>query len=149
MIEQLQQIQDALKQVILTYIEAQKINIEPSFDTKVNAAETHIRVIANKRVPYLMFDIMKQINLLNAIEFEEPEASVQYLVQVVSSITNFTEIWERCLQAEGRQGAVQVNLQNLFELVDEIQENYKTLVAFKPTGRSHKSGLSAKAKQHR
>lgn len=130
MTTQLQKIQSALKEIVLTYIEAQKIDIEASFDTKVNAAETNIRVIANKRLPFLIYDLMKQLHILDDIEFESSEASVQYVVQVVGSITNFTAIWERCLSKWGKQSAAQVAIENLFELCDSLKGNYKTLAGF-------------------
>lgn len=129
MTTQLQQLQTALKEMVLTYIEAQKIDIETSFDTKVNAAETNIRVIANKRLPFAIYDLMKQLHVLNDIEFENTEASVQYVVQVVGSITNFTDIWERCLAKWGQQSAAQVAIQDLFELCESIKGNYKTLTS--------------------
>jgi len=130
MTAQLQQLQTALKEMVLTYIEAQKIDIEPSFDTKVNAAETNIRVIANKRLPFAIYDLMKQLHILQEIEFESSEASVQYVVQVVGSITNFTDIWERCLAKWGQQSAAQVAIQNLFELCERMKGNYKTLSGY-------------------
>jgi hypothetical protein len=113
--------------MVLTYIEAQKIDIESSYDTKVNAAETNIRVIANKRLPFLIYDLMKQLHILDNIEFESSEASVQYVVQVVGSMTNFTDIWERCLTKWGKQSATQLAIQNLFELCESLKGNYKTL----------------------
>lgn len=116
--------------MVLIYIEAQKIDIETSFDTKVNAAETNIRVIANKRLPFLMYDLMKQLHILDNIEFEGSEASVQYVVQVVGSISNFTDIWESCLTKWGKQSAAQVAIQNLFELCDSLKLNYNTLTSF-------------------
>lgn len=127
---QLQQIQSALKDMVLTYIEAQKVDIETSYDAKVNAAETNIRVIANKRLPFLVHDLMKQLHILDAIEFESSEASVQYVVQVVASITNFTDIWERCLNRWGSQLATQVAIQSIFELCEGLKGNYRTLSAF-------------------
>jgi len=130
MTPQLQQLQTALKEMVLIYIEAQKIDIEPSFDTKVNAAETNIRIIANKRLPFAIYDLMKQLHILQEIEFENSEASVQYVVQVVGSITNFTDIWERCLAKWGQQSAAQVAVQNLLELCESIKENYKTLSGY-------------------
>ena len=130
MTTQLQKIQSALKEMVLTYIEAQKIDIEPSYDTKVNAAETNIRVIANKRLPFLVYDLMKQLHVLDDIEFEGSEASVQYVVQVVGSMTNFTDIWERCLSKWGKQSAAQVAIQNLFELCGILKDNYRTLSGY-------------------
>ena len=130
MTAQLQQIQTALKEMVLTYIEAQKIDTEASYDTKVNAAETNIRVIANKRLSFLIYDLMKQLHILDDIEFESSEASVQYVVQVVGSISNFTDIWERCLTKWGKQSAAQVAIQNLFELCESLKGNYKTLTEF-------------------
>lgn len=130
MTSQLQQLQTALKEMVLTYIEAQKINIETSYDTKVNAAETNIRIIANKRLPFAIYDLMKQMHILQEIEFENSEASVQYVVQVVSSMTNFADIWERCLSRWGQQSAAQVAIQNLFELCESIKANYETLSDF-------------------
>jgi hypothetical protein len=130
MTTQLAQIQSALKEMVLTYIEAQKIDIETSYDTKVNAAETNIRVIANKRLPFLVYDLMKQLHVLDAIEFEGSEASVQYVVQVVGSMTNFTDIWERCLSKWGKQSAAQVAIQNLFELCTNLKDNYQTLSGY-------------------
>jgi hypothetical protein len=130
MTTQLEQIQSALKEMVLTYIEAQKIDIETSYDTKVNAAETNIRVIANKRLPFLVYDLMKQLHVLDAIEFEGSEASVQYVVQVVGSMTNFTDIWERCLSKWGKQSAAQVAIQNLFELCTNLKDNYQTLSGY-------------------
>ena len=130
MTTQLQKIQSALKEMVLTYIEAQKIDIEPSYDTKVNAAETNIRVIANKRLPFLVYDLMKQLHVLDDIEFEGSEASVQYVVQVVGSMTNFTDIWERCLSKWGKQSAAQVAIQNLFELCGSLKDNYQTLSGY-------------------
>lgn len=127
---QLQQIQSALKDMVLTYIEAQKVDIESSYDAKVNAAETNIRVIANKRLPFLIYDLMKQLHILDAIEFESSEASVQYVVQVVASMTNFTSIWERCLNKWGAQLAAQVAIQNVFELCESLKGNYRTLEGF-------------------
>jgi len=116
--------------MVLTYIEAQKIDIEPSYDTKVNAAETNIRVIANKRLPFLVYDLMKQLHVLDDIEFEGSEASIQYVVQVVGSMTNFTDIWERCLSKWGKQSAAQVAIQNLFELCGSLKDNYQTLSGY-------------------
>lgn len=130
MTTQLQKIQSALKEMVLTYIEAQKIDIETSYDTKVNAAETNIRVIANKRLPFLVYDLMKQLHVLDAIEFEGSEASVQYVVQVVGSMTNFTDIWERCLSKWGKQSSAQVAIQNLFELCTNLKDNYQTLSGY-------------------
>jgi hypothetical protein len=127
MTAQLQQIQTALKEMVLTYIEAQKVDTETSYDTKVNAAETNIRVIANKRLPFLIYDLMKKLHVLEDIEFENTEASVQYVVQVVASMTNFTDIWERCLSKWGKQSAAQVAIENLFELCESIKGNYETL----------------------
>jgi hypothetical protein len=128
MTAQLQQIQTALKEMVLTYIEAQKVDTETSYDTKVNAAETNIRVIANKRLPFLIYDLMKKLHVLEDIEFENTEASVQYVVQVVASMTNFTDIWERCLSKWGKQSAAQVAIENLFELCESIKGNYETLI---------------------
>jgi hypothetical protein len=130
MTAQLHKIQSALKEMVLTYIEAQKIDIETSYDTKVNTAETNIRVIANKRLPFLVYDLMKQLHVLDAIEFEGSEASVQYVVQVVGSMTNFTDIWERCLSKWGKQSAAQVAIQNLFELCESLKDNYQTLSGY-------------------
>jgi hypothetical protein len=130
MTTQLQQIQSALKEMVLTYIEAQKIDIETSYDTKVNTAETNIRVIANKRLPFLVYDLMKQLHVLDAIEFEGSEASVQYVVQVVGSMTNFTDIWEHCLTKWGKQSSAQVAIQNLFELCTNLKDNYQTLSGY-------------------
>ena len=130
MTTQLQKIQSALKEMVLTYIEAQKIDLETSYDTKVNAAETNIRVIANKRLPFLIYDLMKQLHILDAIEFESSEASVQYVVQVVGSMTSFTDIWERCLTKWGKQSGTQVAIENLFELCESLKGNYKTLAGF-------------------
>ncbi|WP_295772129.1 hypothetical protein [uncultured Mucilaginibacter sp.] len=127
---QLQQIQSALKEMVLTYIEAQKVNIESSYDARVNAAETNIRVIANKRLPFSVYDLMKHLHVLDEIEFESSEASVQYVVQIIASITNFTTIWERCLSRWGTQAAAQVALQNIFELCDSMKSNYQTVAAF-------------------
>ncbi|MVN90478.1 hypothetical protein [Mucilaginibacter aquatilis] len=127
---QLQQIQSALKEMVLTYIEAQKVDIESSYDARVNAAETNIRVIANKRLPFSVYDLMKHLHVLDEIEFESSEASVQYVVQIIASITNFTTIWERCLSRWGNQGAAQVALQNVFELCDSMKSNYQTITAF-------------------
>ena len=127
MTTQLQKIQSALKEMVLTYIEAKKIDIETSYDTKVNAAETNIRVIANKRLPFLVYDLMKQLHVLDAIEFEGSEASVQYVVQVVGSMTNFTDIWERCLSKWGKQSAAQLAIENLFELCANLKDNYQPL----------------------
>lgn len=116
--------------MVLTYIEAQKVDIESSYDAKVNAAETNIRVIANKRLPFLIYDLMKHLHVLDAIEFESSEASVQYVVQIIGSMTNFSEIWERCLSKWGNQSAAQVAIQNLFELCDNLKSNFKTLENF-------------------
>lgn len=116
--------------MVLTYIEAQKVDIESSYDAKVNAAETNIRVIANKRLPFLVYDLMKQLHVLDAIEFESSEASVQYVVQVVASITNFTSIWEHCLSKWGGQLAAQVAIENLFELCESLKSNFTTLEGF-------------------
>lgn|GEM_PF-3103793 len=127
---QLQQIQSALKDMVLTYIEAQKVDIESSYNAKVNAAETNIRVIANKRLPFLVYDLMKQLHVLDAIEFESSEASVQYVVQVVASMTNFTDIWERCLSKWGQQSAAKVTIQHLFELCESLKGNFRTLAEF-------------------
>lgn len=126
----LQQLQTALKEMVLTYIEAQKIDIESSYNTKVNAAETNIRVIANKRLPFALYDLMKQLHVLQEIEFENTEASVQYVVQVVGSMTSFTGIWEQCLTRWGQQSAAQVAIQNLLELCESMKGNYKTLSDF-------------------
>jgi len=131
MTAQLQQIQSALKEMVLTYIEAQKIDIEASYDTKVNAAETNIRVIANKRLPFLIYDLMKQLHVLDDIEFEGSGASVQYVVQVIGSMTNFADIWERCLIKWGKQSAAQLAIQNLFELCESLMSNYETLAPLK------------------
>ena len=130
MTAQLQQIQSALKEMVLTYIEAQKINIEKSYDTKVNTAETNIRIIANKRLPFLMYDLMKQLHVLDDIEFEGSEASVQYVVQVIGSMTNFAGIWEQCLTKWGKRSGTQVAIQNLFELCESLKGNYQTLSNF-------------------
>ena len=130
MTSQLQQLQTALKEMVLTYIEAQKFNIETSYDTKVNAAETNIRVIANKRLPFAIYDLMKQLHILQEIEFENSEASVQYVVQVIGSMTNFATIWEQCLTKWGQQSAAQVAIQNLLELCESIKGNYNTLSDF-------------------
>ncbi|WP_345953807.1 hypothetical protein [Mucilaginibacter sp. PAMB04168] len=130
MTAQLQEIQQALKSMVLTYIDAQKINIEASYDTKVNAAETNIRIIANKRLPFLIYDLMKQLHVLEAIEFESTEASVQYVVQVIASMTNFGDIWDQCLLKWGKRSAAQVTIQNLFELFDDIKTNFDTLSGF-------------------
>jgi hypothetical protein len=130
MTSQLQQLQIALKEMVLTYIEAQKLNIETSYDTKVNAAETNIRIIANKRLPFAIYDLMKQLHILQEIEFENSEASVQYVVQVIGSMTNFATIWEQCLTKWGQQSAAQVAIQNLFELCESIKGNYETLSDF-------------------
>lgn len=127
---QLKQIQSTLKETVLTYIEAQKVDIEASYDTKVNVAETNIRVIANKRLPFLIHDLMKQLHILDAIEFESSEASVQYIVQVIASMSNFPDIWERCLSRWGRRSAAQVNIEHLFELCENLKGNFKTLAGF-------------------
>ncbi|MBS7563592.1 hypothetical protein KHS38_04160 [Mucilaginibacter sp. Bleaf8] len=127
MTDELQQIQQALKNIVLTYIEAQKINTEPVYNSRIYGAETNIRVIANKRVPYLMYDIMKQLHVLDDIEFEQPEASVHYVIQIISSITSFEKIWEQCLVKWGSYSRIQVALQNLFDLDSEIRTEFETL----------------------
>jgi hypothetical protein len=126
----LQQIQDRLKSMVLHYIEAQKIDIEPSYDTKVNSAETHVRVIAEKRLPFLVYDFMKKLHILNRIEFEQPEANVSYVIQVIASITNFSEIWDECLARYGAYTQTQLALNDLFELADEMEMYMETLMAF-------------------
>lgn len=88
MTARLQQIQDALKNIVLYYLETQKIDIEPSYNARVNGAETHVRVIAEKRLPYLVYDLMQQLHVLEKIEFEQPQASVAYVIQVIASITS-------------------------------------------------------------
>ncbi|WP_158826429.1 hypothetical protein [Mucilaginibacter lacusdianchii] len=127
MTELLQQIQQALKDVVLVYIQAQKVNTEPVYNQRVFGAETSIRVIANKTVPYLMYDVMKQLQLLEEIEFEQPEASVHYVIQIISSITNFAEIWERSLIKRGDYLPVKVALQSLFDMASDIKKQYNTL----------------------
>ena len=127
MTELLQQIQQALKDVVLIYIQAQKVNTEPVYNQQVFGAETSIRVIANKTVPYLMYDVMKQLHILNDIEFEQPEASVHYVIQIISSITNFADIWERSLVKNGDYLPVKLALQSLFDMADDIKKQYNTL----------------------
>jgi hypothetical protein len=130
MTERLQQIQDALKSIVLHYIEAQKVNIEPSYDAKVNSAETHIRVIAEKRLPFLVYDLMKKLRILNQIEFERPEANVSYVIQVIASITNFSALWETSLLERGTYADTQLALNTLFELAGEMNVYSETLLKF-------------------
>jgi hypothetical protein len=127
MTTQLKQIQTTLKGMVLTYIEAQKVDIEGLYDSKINAAETNIRVIVNKRLPFLVYDLMKKLHVLDDIEFEGSEASVQYVVQVIASMTNFADIWERNLSKWGKQSAAQVAIESLFELCESLKGNFQTL----------------------
>jgi hypothetical protein len=127
MTDQLPHIQQALKDIVLTYIESQKVNTEPVYDARIYGAETSIRVIANKTVPYLMYDIMKQLHVLDEIEFEQPQASVHYVIQIISSITNFADIWKHCLEEYGAYLPVKVALQSLFDMAGDIKKQYHTL----------------------
>lgn len=129
MTDDLQQIQQALKTIVLTYIEAQKINTEPIYNTRIYGAETNIRVIADKQAPYLMYDMMRQLHILDDIEFEQPEASVHYLIQVISSISSFESIWERCLAKWGNYSKVKLAMQNLYEHADNIQKEFEVIDA--------------------
>ncbi len=130
MTARLQQIQDALKNIVLQYIDAQKINIEPSYNAKVNSAETHIRVIAEKRLPFLIYDLMQQLRVLEKIEFEQPQASVAYVIQVIASITNFGTIWEQCLVQRLPYTNTQLALNNLSELEAEMDTYYQIIVGY-------------------
>ncbi len=130
MTARLQQIQDALKNIVLQYIDAQKINIEPSYNAKVNSAETHIRVIAEKRLPFLIYDLMQHLHVLEKIEFEQPQASVAYVIQVIASITNFGTIWEQCLVQRLPYTNTQLALNNLSELEAEMDTYYQIIVGY-------------------
>ncbi len=130
MTARLQQIQDALKNIVLQYIDAQKINIEPSYSTRVNSAETHIRIIAEKRLPFLIYDLMQHLHVLDKIEFEQPQASVAYVIQVIASITNFGTIWEQCLVQRLPYTNTQLALNNLSELEAEMDTYYQIIVGY-------------------
>lgn len=130
MTARLQQIQDALKNIVLQYIDAQKINIEPSYNAKVNSAETHIRVIAEKRLPFLIYDLMQQLHVLDKIEFEQPQASVAYVIQVIASITNFGPIWEQCLVQRLPYTATQLALNTLSDLEAEMDTYYQIIIGY-------------------
>lgn len=130
MTARLQQIQDALKNIVLHYIDAQKIDIEPSYNARVNSAETHIRVIAEKRLPFLIYDLMQQLHVLDKIEFEQPQASVAYVIQVIASITNFNAIWEQCLLERLPYTTTQLALNNLSDLEGEMETYYQVIAGY-------------------
>jgi hypothetical protein len=130
MTARLQQIQDTLKNMVLQYIDAQKIDIEPSYNARVNSAETHIRVIAEKRLPFLIYDLMRQLNVLDKIEFEQPQVSVAYVIQVIASITNFSNIWEQCLVERLPYTSTQLVLNNLTELEGEMETYYQIMAGY-------------------
>jgi len=130
MTARLQQIQDALKNMVLNYLDAQKIDIEPSYNVRVNSAETHIRVIAEKRLPFLIYDLMQQLNVLDKIEFEKPQADVSYVIQVIASITNFSNIWEQCLVERLPYTVTQLTLNNLSELEGEMETYYQIMTGY-------------------
>jgi hypothetical protein len=130
MTARLQQIQDALKNMVLHYLDAQKIDIEPSFNTSLNSADTHIRVIAEKRLPFLVYDLMKHLRVLHKIEFEQPQANVAYVIQVIASITNFSHIWEQCLVERLPYTTTQITLNNLSELEGEMETYYHIMAGY-------------------
>ncbi len=130
MTARLQQIQDALKNIVLYYIDAQKINIEPSYSARVNSAETHIRVIAEKRLPFLIYDLMQHLHVLDKIEFEQPQTSVAYVIQVISSITNFSQIWEQCLVERLPYTNTQLALSSLADLEGEMETYYQIVAGY-------------------
>jgi len=130
MTARLQQIQDALKNIVLHYIDAQKIDIEPSYNARVNSAETHVRVIGEKRLPFLIYDVMRELNVLDKIEFEKPQASVSYVIQVIASITNFASIWEQCLLERLPYTTTQLALNKLTELEGEMETYYQIMAGY-------------------
>ena len=130
MTARLQQIQDALKNIVLHYIDAQKIDIEPSYNARVNSAETHVRVIGEKRLPFLIYDVMRELNVLDKIEFEKPQASVSYVIQVIASITNFASIWEQCLLERLPYTTAQLALNKLTELEGEMETYYQIMADY-------------------
>jgi hypothetical protein len=130
MTARLQQIQDALKNMVLHYLDAQKIDIEPSFNTCLNSADTHIRVIAEKRLPFLVYDLMKHLRVLHKIEFEQPQADVSYVIQVIASITNFSHIWEQCLVERLPYTTTQITLNSLSELEGEMETYYHIMAGY-------------------
>ena len=130
MTARLQQIQDALKNIVLHYIDAQKIDIEPSYNARVNSAETHVRVIGEKRLPFLIYDVMRELNVLDKIEFEKPQASVSYVIQVIASITNFASIWEQCLLERLPYTTTQLALNKLTELEGEMETYYQIMADY-------------------
>lgn len=127
MTPQLNHIQTALKGIVMRFIEAQRMNLEGVYQTKINAAETHLRVIANKRAPYLIFHLMQQLHVTEVIEFEQPVASAEYVVQIIGSITRFESIWEDQLARYGSLAKVQLILNELDELLAEAERNAATL----------------------
>ncbi|WP_342644553.1 hypothetical protein [Mucilaginibacter sp. CSA2-8R] len=130
MTARLQQIQNALKNIVLYYLETQKIDIEPSYNARVNGAETHVRVIAEKRLPYLVYDLMQQLHVLEKIEFEQPQASVAYVIQVIASITNFGSIWEQCLIERLPYTKTQLALNSLVDLEGEMDTYYQIMTGY-------------------
>jgi hypothetical protein len=55
MTAQLIHIRNVLQTIVMHFIEGQRINLEGVYHTRLYAAETHLRVIANKRLLYLLF----------------------------------------------------------------------------------------------
>ena len=127
MTQQLKHIQDALQTIILHFIEGQRINLEGQYNTRLNAAETHLRIIANKRAPYLLFQLMQELHITQAIELGAPVASAEYVVQIIGTITRFEGIWEKQLIKNGRLAKVQLTLHALDELLAEADRNHTTL----------------------
>ncbi|QJD95488.1 hypothetical protein HH214_06170 [Mucilaginibacter robiniae] len=124
---QLRQIQHALQTIVLHFAQGQRLNLEGNYNTKINAAETHLRVIANKRAPYLLFQLMQELHITQAIELDKPVASAQYVVHILDTIHHFEQIWEKQLEIYGQLAKVKLTLNALDELLGDAERNYQTL----------------------
>ncbi len=119
-----------LKRTVLTYTEAQQIDTENVNDKAVHTADMRLRIIANKHLPFAVHELMRHIQVLDAIEFGVSEISVQYLVQVVASMANYPQIWEQCLTQHGRKDRVNDLKAQISQLCEEAHDHYMVLSGF-------------------
>lgn len=132
MTQKLKNLQLALRQAVLTCGRAQQIDIEGSDDKQVNAAETSIRVIANKQLPALLHDLMVELQILDVLEFNASQISVQYIIQVLASINSFPQVWQQCLRSAKRMPQVQAIIQDIHASCAHLCQNFVVLSGFKP-----------------
>lgn len=119
-----------LKRTVLTYTEAQQIDTEDINDKAVHTADMQLRLIANKHLPFAVHELMQQIKVVDTIEFGVSEISVQYLVQVVASMSNYQQIWEQCLMLNGRKHSVSDLTARISQLCEEAHDHYMVLSGF-------------------